>query len=327
MQLFIFLFLSFNPYTVPETSTNDASKEDTEEQREMTLNMDVERPKPPECAETDKEALKSALQAAVTAAYSRQSRLTQGDQDQEVDYVTKSEMKEVLKVCEDVVRDRILSEVRNSFFSLFIDRVVRFGETDYLPIFLRFVDSFDVMRLELMGFVEVTLDTEAICERLYDVVTNEWSLDLSYCRGQASFKAFEMVYCKVLLMLIIPLRLGFRMLTQHRVFFKTTRVMMKLKFFSFSFSFRSTSTVSASTSERALVHISPMLLKSGSKISSIVWKASVPYSQWFWQESLTLSTSPLMWLYEAVILESSFFARVSDCLITAATCSTVSTTS
>ncbi|XP_077098480.1 uncharacterized protein LOC143749819 isoform X2 [Siphateles boraxobius] len=180
--------------SVPETSTNDASKEDMEEQREMTLNMDVERPKPPECAETDKEALKSALQAAVTAAYSRQSRHTQGDQDQEVEYVTKSEMNEVLKVCEDVVRDRILSEVRNSFFSLFIDRVVRFGETDYLPIFLRFVDSFDVMRLELMGFVEVTLDTEAICERLYDVVTNEWSLDLSYCRGQAYLGSGEVSY-------------------------------------------------------------------------------------------------------------------------------------
>ncbi|CAM4729822.1 unnamed protein product [Leuciscus chuanchicus] len=180
--------------SVPETSTNDASKEDTEEQREMTLNMDVERPKPPECSETDKEALKSALQAAVTAAYSRQSRHNQGDQDQEVEYVTKSEMNEVLKVCEDVVRDRILSEVRNSFFSLFIDRVVRFGETDYLPIFLRFVDSFDVMRLELMGFVEVTLDTEAICERLYDVVTNEWSLDLSYCRGQAYLGSGEVSY-------------------------------------------------------------------------------------------------------------------------------------
>ncbi|XP_051764384.1 uncharacterized protein si:dkey-250d21.1 isoform X1 [Ctenopharyngodon idella] len=180
--------------SVPETSANDTSKEDTEEPREMTLNMDVERQKPPECAETDKEALKSALQAAVTAAYSRQSRHTRGDQDQEVEYVTKSEMNEVLKVCEDVVRDRILSEVGNSFFSLFIDRVVRFGETDYLPIFLRFVDSFDVMRLELMGFVEVILDTEAMCERLYDVVTNEWRLDLSYCRGQAYLGSGEVSY-------------------------------------------------------------------------------------------------------------------------------------
>lgn len=194
LSIYLFFIYFFNPYTVPETSTNDASKEDTEEQREMTLNMDVERPKPPECSETDKEALKSALQAAVTAAYSRQSRHTQGDQDQEVEYVTKSEMNEVLKVCEDVVRDRILSEVRNSFFSLFIDRVVRFGETDFLPVFLRFVDSFDVMRLELMGFVEVTLDTEAICERLYDVVTNEWSLDLSYCRGQAYLGSGEVSY-------------------------------------------------------------------------------------------------------------------------------------
>ncbi|KTG42220.1 hypothetical protein cypCar_00019692 [Cyprinus carpio] len=180
--------------SVPETSANDASKEDTEEPREMTLNMDIERQKPPEYAETDKEAFKSALQAAVTAAYSRQSRHTQGDQDQEVEYVTKSEMNEVLKVCEDVVRDRILSEAGNSFFSLFIDRVVRFGETEYLPLFIRFVDSFDVMRLELLGFIEVTHDTEAMCERLFDVVTNEWRLDLSYCRGQAYLGSGEVSY-------------------------------------------------------------------------------------------------------------------------------------
>uniref|UniRef100_A0A9J7XEJ3 THAP-type domain-containing protein n=1 Tax=Cyprinus carpio carpio TaxID=630221 RepID=A0A9J7XEJ3_CYPCA len=180
--------------SVPETSANDASKEDTEEPREMTLNMDIERQKPPECAETDKEALKSALQTAVTAAYGRQSRHTQGDQDQEVEYVTKSEMNEVLKVCEDVVRERILSELGNSFFSLFIDRVVRLGETDYLPMFIRFVDSFDVMRLELLGFIEVTHDTEAMCERLFDVVIKEWNLDLSYCRGQAYLGSGEVSY-------------------------------------------------------------------------------------------------------------------------------------
>ncbi|XP_059395958.1 uncharacterized protein si:dkey-250d21.1 isoform X3 [Carassius carassius] len=180
--------------SVPETSANDTSKEDTEEPREMTLNMDIERQKPPECAETDKEALKSALQAAVTAAYDRQSRHTQGDQDQEVEYVTKSEMNEVLKVCEDVVRDRILSELGNSFFSLFIDRVVRLEETDYLPMFIRFVDSFDVMRLELLGFIEVTHDTEAMCERLFDVVIKEWRLDLRYCRGQAYLGSGEVSY-------------------------------------------------------------------------------------------------------------------------------------
>ncbi|XP_065115700.1 uncharacterized protein [Paramisgurnus dabryanus] len=187
--------------SVPDTSANDASKEDMEESREMTLNMEVERQKPPECAETDKEALKSALRAAVTAACNRQGKHTPGDQ--EVEYVTKSEMNEVLKVCENVVRDRILAEVRCSFFSLFIDRVVKFGETDYLPTFLRFVDSFDVMRLELLGFVEVSYDTDTMCERLVDVVTKEWRLDLSYCRGQAYLGNGEVSYklkafaCKV----------------------------------------------------------------------------------------------------------------------------------
>ncbi|XP_056592138.1 uncharacterized protein si:dkey-250d21.1 isoform X2 [Triplophysa dalaica] len=178
--------------SVPETIANDTAKDDTEEPREMTLSMETERPKPPECAETDKEALKSALQAAVTAAYGRQSKHTQGDQ--EMDYVTKSEMNEVLKVCEDVVRDRIITEVGRSFFSLFIDRVVRLGEIEYLPMFLRFVDSFDIMRLELLGFVEVSHDTDTMSERLFDAVTKDWRLNLSNCRGQAYLGSGEVSY-------------------------------------------------------------------------------------------------------------------------------------
>lgn len=186
-----------------ENNTNDASKEDLEEPREVILDMESERPKPAECSGTDKEALKSALKAALTAACNSQSREFQGGPEGEVEYVTKSEMNEVLKVCEDVVRDGILSEVGNSFFSLFIDRAVKFGETDSLPLFLRFVDSFDVMRLELMGFVEANLDTEAMCERLFDIVTKEWRLDLKYCRGQAYLGSGEISYklkafaCKV----------------------------------------------------------------------------------------------------------------------------------
>ncbi|XP_007259509.3 uncharacterized protein si:dkey-250d21.1 isoform X1 [Astyanax mexicanus] len=189
--------------SAPENNANDASKEEMEEPREMTLNMELERPKPADCTGTDKEALKSALQAAITAAFNSQSRQSQGGQEGEVEYVTKSEMNEVLKVCEEVVRERILSEIGNSFFSLFIDRAVRFGDAEFLPLFLRFVDSFDVMRLELMGFVDMNLDTESMCERLFDLVTKEWHLNLKYCRGQAYLGSGEVAYklkafaCKV----------------------------------------------------------------------------------------------------------------------------------
>ncbi|KAL7848490.1 hypothetical protein AOLI_G00232080 [Acnodon oligacanthus] len=186
-----------------ENNANDASKEDMEEPREMALDMELETEKPADCTGTDKEALKSALLAAVTGACNSQSRQSQGGQEGEVEYVTKSEMNEVLKVCEDVVREGVLSEVGNSFFSLFIDRAVRLGEGDFLPLFLRFVDSFDVMRLELLGFVDASLDTESMCERLFDVVTKEWRLDLTYCRGQAYLGSGEVSYklkafaCKV----------------------------------------------------------------------------------------------------------------------------------
>ncbi|KAL6472114.1 hypothetical protein MHYP_G00183020 [Metynnis hypsauchen] len=188
--------------SVSENNANDASKEEMEEPREMTLDMELETQKPADCTGTDKEALKSALLAAVTGACNSQNRQSQGGQEGEVEYVTKSEMNEVLKVCEDVVREGVLSEVGNSFFSLFIDRAVRLGEGDFLPLFLRFVDSFDVMRLELLGFVDASLDTESMCERLFDV-TKEWHLDLKYCRGQAYLGSGEVSYklkafaCKV----------------------------------------------------------------------------------------------------------------------------------
>lgn len=184
---------------------NHAEKDTEEELHLINLEMDAERLVEMKCAETDREALKSALQAAVSAAYSSQSRL-HGDtsaQDGEVEYVTKSEMKEVLTVCENAVREGILTEVGSSFFSLFIDRVVKLGEKDYLPLFLRFVDSFDVMRLELMGFLEADLDCDTMVQRLLEIVTDEWRLDLNNCRGQAYLGSGDVSYklkafaCKV----------------------------------------------------------------------------------------------------------------------------------
>lgn len=185
---------------------NHAEKDTEEELQLINLEMDADRLVEMKCAETDREALKSALQAAVTSAYSSQSRL-HGDafppQDGEVEYVTKSEMKEVLSVCENVVREGILMEVGSSFFSLFIDRVVKLGGRDYLPLFLRFVDSFDVMRLELMGFLEAALDCDAMVQRLMEMITEEWRLDLKNCRGQAYLGSGDVSYklkafaCKV----------------------------------------------------------------------------------------------------------------------------------
>ncbi|XP_054611670.1 uncharacterized protein si:dkey-250d21.1 [Dunckerocampus dactyliophorus] len=187
---------------------NHAEKDTEDELRLQLINMemDAERLVELKCAETDREALKSALQAAVTSAYNsqswQQSELSPA-QDGEVEYVTKSEMNEVLTVCENAVKEGILMEVGNSFFSLFIDRVVKIGEKDYLPLFLRFVDSFDVMRMELLGFLEAALDCDVMVQRLLAIVTEEWRLDLNNCRGQAYLGSGNVSYklkafaCKV----------------------------------------------------------------------------------------------------------------------------------
>ncbi|XP_052313862.1 uncharacterized protein LOC118391785 isoform X7 [Oncorhynchus keta] len=192
---------------VSENDGNHTLKENVqktqEEPQDIPSEMETERvgqPKLP-ATETNKEALKSALQVAVTAAYNSQSRQpgeASAEQDGEVEdslkYVSKSEMEEVLRVCEDAVREGILVEVGTSFFSLFIDRVVKLGEKKHLPLFLRFVDSFDVMRLELMGFLDVDLDCDAMSERILEIVTKEWHLDLCYCRGQAYLGSGDVSY-------------------------------------------------------------------------------------------------------------------------------------
>ncbi|XP_062289056.1 uncharacterized protein si:dkey-250d21.1 [Scomber scombrus] len=187
------------------TQGNHAEKDTEEELQFINLEMDAERLVELKCAETDRDALKAALQAAVSATYSSRNKQSEvsATQDGEVEYVTKSEMNEVLTVCENAVREGILMEVGSSFFSIFIDRVVKFGEKDYLPLFLRFVDSFDVMRLELMGFLESDLDCDAMVQRLLEIVTVEWRLDLNNCRGQAYLGSGDVSYklkafaCKV----------------------------------------------------------------------------------------------------------------------------------
>ncbi|XP_057677162.1 uncharacterized protein si:dkey-250d21.1 [Corythoichthys intestinalis] len=185
---------------------NHAEKDNEDESQLISLDMDAESLVELKCAETDREALKSALQASVTAAFNSQSwkqSEVSSAQDGEAEYVTKSEMKEVLTVCEGAVKEGILMEVGSSFFSLFIDRVVKIGEKDYLPLFLRFVDSFDVMRMELMGFLEADLDCDTMVRRLMEIVTEEWHLDLTNCRGQAYLGSGDVSYklkafaCKV----------------------------------------------------------------------------------------------------------------------------------
>ncbi|XP_038844347.1 52 kDa repressor of the inhibitor of the protein kinase-like [Salvelinus namaycush] len=98
---------------VSENDGNHTLKENVEETQEepqdiIPSEMETERvgqPKLP-ATETNKEALKSALQVAVTAAYNSQSRQpgeASAEQDGEVEdslkYVSKSEMEEVLRVC------------------------------------------------------------------------------------------------------------------------------------------------------------------------------------------------------------------------------------
>uniref|UniRef100_W5MBH1 THAP-type domain-containing protein n=1 Tax=Lepisosteus oculatus TaxID=7918 RepID=W5MBH1_LEPOC len=175
---------------VPEDGEECVSKEEVEESQIMTGDVKGGSPHQSESPEKDQETLKSTLKAVVKMVCGSHIEDALGvcrgsEKGGGLDHMCTPEMKEMLAVCEDAVRAGILAEIGNSFFSLFIDRVVTLGQKDYLPLFLRFVDNFDNMRLELMGFVEADLDADSLSEQLYSTVTEKWHLDLKYCRGQA----------------------------------------------------------------------------------------------------------------------------------------------
>ncbi|XP_066555623.1 uncharacterized protein LOC136746773 [Amia ocellicauda] len=176
--------------TVAEDNEKCVLKEEVDEPEIMAVVVQGESTELSGSAEEDQETLKSALKSVVKMVCGSQS--TQGsevgaepEKEEVLNCVPKSQMKEILAACEDVMREGILMEVGNSYFSLFIDRVVTFGEKDYLPLFLRFVDNFDIMRLELMCFVDADLDSGTLFDRLYSTIVDKWRLDWTYCRGQA----------------------------------------------------------------------------------------------------------------------------------------------
>lgn len=86
------------------------------------------------------------------------------------------------------IRDVILQEIQESpYFSLITDRPVRVSDGTYLPVFVRYVGG-SAPKVELLGFLpfdDTCEDDDAQAKALARILTEEWGLPMSQCRGQA----------------------------------------------------------------------------------------------------------------------------------------------
>ncbi len=94
---------------------------------------------------------------------------------------------EVVNVLVKGIRDVILKEIQESpFFSLITDKPVKIADKTHLPVFVRYVGE-SAPKVELMGFLpfdeNLHVDTQA--NNLAKILTEDWSLPVSQCRGQA----------------------------------------------------------------------------------------------------------------------------------------------
>ncbi|XP_040903144.1 THAP domain containing 12b [Toxotes jaculatrix] len=102
------------------------------------------------------------------------------------EYLSATQLNQLLDVCENTVREEMLMEVRESrFFSLVTGDLVEFSNEKHLPLFLRFVNQQNVLREEFLDFLLFDGDESALVERLEAQLTDRWGLSMEDCRGQA----------------------------------------------------------------------------------------------------------------------------------------------
>lgn len=94
---------------------------------------------------------------------------------------------DLLNLLINAIRDIILKEIQESpFFSLITDKPVEIADKTHLPVFVRYVGE-SAPKVELMGFLpcneSCSVDRQA--SHLAKILTEEWGLPMSQCRGQA----------------------------------------------------------------------------------------------------------------------------------------------
>lgn len=85
------------------------------------------------------------------------------------------------------IRDVVVREIQESpFFSLITDKAVKIADKTHLPVFVRYVGE-SAPKVELMGFLpfDESCHVDRQANNLAKILTEDWSLPMSQCRGQA----------------------------------------------------------------------------------------------------------------------------------------------
>lgn len=103
------------------------------------------------------------------------------------EYLSTTQLSQLMDVCENTVREEIVMEVRESrFFTLVTGEFIEFANEKHLPLFLRFVNQQNVLREEFLDFLPFGDGDEcALVEKLEAQLNDRWGLSMEDCRGQA----------------------------------------------------------------------------------------------------------------------------------------------
>lgn len=107
-----------------------------------------------------------------------------GSESKSISWISDDEMENLLI---NGIRDVILKEIQESpFFSLITDKPVKVTNKIYLPVFTRYVGE-STPKVELIGFLPFNEngDIDRQASNLAKILTEDWGLPMSKCRGQA----------------------------------------------------------------------------------------------------------------------------------------------
>jgi len=103
-------------------------------------------------------------------------------------YRSKTIQNELIKLCGDQLRKKLLAEIQEAvFFTISADEVADAANKEQMSVVVRFVDESNQIREEFMGFVtcEEGTDGETLSNAILKLVQNDWGLSMDNCRGQA----------------------------------------------------------------------------------------------------------------------------------------------
>ncbi|XP_063807317.1 52 kDa repressor of the inhibitor of the protein kinase isoform X2 [Pseudophryne corroboree] len=102
------------------------------------------------------------------------------------EYCSRSQQAQMLEVCESVLREEVLHDIRNSqFFSVIAEDAVDLAGEEHQPVFIRHLDDANNLREEFIGFLPCGADAEILAVNFLATVTEKWRLNMEYCRGQS----------------------------------------------------------------------------------------------------------------------------------------------